>query len=107
MFKDSKEGQTHYFGDGCKPPHITAYQENVLKEFDKIPHGGAISPRGDYVTVVNAKEFIFTALQGYAKHLIEEIGKLDKVDYDHDDYEEIAFNQGLSEAQEVIRKEIR
>ncbi len=20
-FKDSKEGQTHYFGDGCKPPH--------------------------------------------------------------------------------------
>ena len=20
-FKDTKEGQTHYFGDGCKPPH--------------------------------------------------------------------------------------
>lgn len=21
MFKDSKEGQTHFYGDGCKPPH--------------------------------------------------------------------------------------
>lgn len=33
MFKDTPEGTTHYFGDGCKPAHTP---DPIAREMEKI-----------------------------------------------------------------------
>ena len=36
MFKESKEGQTHFYGDGCKdhPCHCVCHENKLKKEYE-------------------------------------------------------------------------
>lgn len=52
MFKDLPEGQTHYVGDGCKPPHpakpIIAIKENMKNESTIYNVFGGNNKKFDY-----------------------------------------------------------
>ncbi len=44
-------------------------KQNWEERFDLIPHGGALSSRGDYLSVINAKNFIKNLLLERDKEL--------------------------------------
>ena len=48
--------------------------EEILEEFDHIPHGAPLSARGDYISVVNAKSFLLSALKRQAEAVVGAIG---------------------------------
>lgn len=47
--------------------------ESILGAFDLIPHGAPASSRGDYVSVINAKNFIRAAFNTRNKELREKV----------------------------------
>src|SRR3990167_4153746 len=77
VFKDSPDGQTHYVGDGCTPPHENiGMNEATVARFEKLwrelgLHLGYKGDKGDKGDKI--KQFFFECLKEEREKVVEKV----------------------------------